>query len=140
MKFTKSGNSFVIRLAKGEEILKSLTDFCSQNSILSGYFWAIGAVDSAKIGFYDLNKKEFNFKNFNTPYEIASLIGNISQADGKPFLHIHTVLSDENFTCIGGHLEEAVVGATCEVYLVDLGINIERKFDQEIGLKLLDFQ
>jgi len=140
VKFAKSGNYFVIRLIKGEEIVEELVNFCSQRAVKSGYFWAIGAVDSAKIGFYDLNKKEFNFKKFNAPYEIASLVGNISQVDGKPFLHIHTVLSDENFTCIGGHLEEAVVGVTCEVYLVDSGINIERKFDQEIGLKLLDFQ
>jgi len=140
VKFTKSGNYFVIRLIKGEEIVEELVNFCSQNAVKSGYFSAIGAVDSAKIGFYDLNKKEFNFKNFNKPYEIASLIGNISQVDGRPFLHIHTVLSDENFTCIGGHLEEAVVGATCEVYLVDLGMNIERKYDNGIGLKLLDFQ
>ena len=138
MKFTKSSNSFVIRLVKGEEIVEALVNFCSQNAVKSGYFWAIGAVDSAKIGFYDLNKKEFNFKKFNAPYEIASLIGNISQVDGGPFLHIHTILSDENFTCIGGHLEEAVVGATCEVYLIDLGMKIERKYDKEIGLKLLD--
>ena len=74
------------------------------------------------------------------PAEIASLIGNISQKDGKPFLHIHTVLCDENFTCIGGHLKEAKVGATCEVHLIDLGMNIERKYDNGIGLKLLDFQ
>ena len=140
MKFTKSGRSFIIRLAKGEEMLKSLTDFCSQNSILSGYFWAIGAVSSAEIGFYHLDKKDYSFKKFDTPYEIASLIGNISQKDGKPFLHIHTVLCDENFTCIGGHLKEAKVGATCEVHLIDLGMNIERKYDNGIGLKLLDFQ
>ncbi len=140
MEFTKNKGIYVIRLSKGEKIVGELTDFCSQNSISSGNLWAIGAVLWAKIGFYHLNKKEYSFKEFNSPLEIASLFGNISQLDKKPFLHIHTVLVDENFVCIGGHLREAVVGATCEVYLVDLDVNIGRKYSEEIGLKLLDCQ
>lgn len=138
MKFTKSKNRYVIRLSKGEKIVKELNNFCSQNAIHSGYFWAIGAVLWAEIGFYHLDRKDYSFKKFNTPHEIASLTGNIALVDSKPFLHIHTVLANENFACIGGHLKEAVVGATCEVYLVDFKKKIERKLDSEIGLKLLD--
>ncbi|OGD83875.1 hypothetical protein A3A54_01865 [Candidatus Curtissbacteria bacterium RIFCSPLOWO2_01_FULL_39_62] len=138
MQFTETNNRYLIRLEKGEEIIKSLTAFCSQNTIKSGELWAIGAVLSAEIGFYHLDKKNYSFKQFNTPHEIASLIGNVALVDGKPFLHIHTVLADENFACVGGHLKEATVGATCEVYLTNLDTEINRKFDEEIGLKLLD--
>lgn len=140
MVFVKSKDHYVIRLAKDEEIAKSLTEFCKQNDIKSGQLWAIGAVFSFEIGFYHLDKKDYEFKKFNKPHEIASLTGNISQVDNKAFLHIHAVFSNENFTCVGGHLKEAVVGPTCEVYLVDFGKKVERKYDEEIGLKLLDCQ
>lgn len=138
MQFAKSKNSYVIRLEKDEEIIESLEKFCKSNAVKSANLWAIGAVLWAELGFYHLDKKEYSFKKLNSPLEIASLIGNVSQADGKPFLHIHAVFADENFNCIGGHLKEAMVGATCEVHLVDFEKNIERKYDSETGLKLLD--
>lgn len=138
MQFTKSKNSYVIRLEKGEKIIESLENFCTSNSVKTANLWAIGAVLSAELGFYHLSKKDYTFKKFNSPLEIASLIGNVSQVDNKPFLHIHAVLSDENFICYGGHLKEAVVGATCEVHLVDFETKLQRKYDSEIGLKLLD--
>lgn len=138
MQFTKSNSRYIIRLIRGEPIIETLSDFCLKEKIGTGGLWAIGAVLSAEIGFYHLDKKDYNFKKFDSPHEIASMIGNIAIIDDKPFLHVHTVLANENFACIGGHLKEAVVGATCEVYLTNLEIQLERKLDEEIGLKLLD--
>ena len=138
MQFTQSDKCNIIRLEKGEPIIKSLTEFCHKENIKSGGLWAIGAVLSAELAFYHLDRKDYSFKKFERPHEIASLIGNISLIEGKPFLHIHIVLSDDNFNCIGGLLKETTVGATCEVYLTDLDNSIERKMGEAIGLKLLD--
>jgi uncharacterized protein len=140
VKYTKSGKRYIIRLERGEQLVKTLTEFCEKENIKSGGLWGIGAVLSAELGFYHLDKKEYSFKKSDTPHEIASMIGNVTIVDDKPFLHIHTVLSNENFVCIGGHLKEATVGATCEVYLTDLDTKIERIIDEEIGLKLLNCQ
>jgi predicted DNA-binding protein with PD1-like motif len=50
---------------------------------------------------------------------------------------MHGVLSDEDCHCVGGHIKEAVVGATFEAYIVDFGKEIRREMDSKIGLRLL---
>lgn len=68
--------------------------------------------------------------------EILSLKGNISIKDGEPFLHLHIVLSKEDFTCIGGHLYEAEVFAF-EFEIVEFeGNSFQRGFDEDTGLFL----
>jgi len=101
-------------------------------------FYGIGAVLEAELAFYSLAKKKYIFKKLEKPQEIVSLTGNIALVENKPFLHIHAVLANDDFICSGGHLKEAVVGATGEIYLFSLKDAIERIFDEEIGLKLLD--
>jgi len=140
MQSRKTNRGYVLRLNKGEEIMETLTRFCVDNKIGSGLFSGIGAVLNAQIGFYHLDKKEYSFKTFEKPLEIISLIGNVSLVDHEPFLHVHVVLSDENYRAYGGHLKEAQVGATCEVYFFETEININRKLDEDIGLKLLDLE
>jgi predicted DNA-binding protein with PD1-like motif len=138
MKFSKTEKGYIIRLLKGEKIIERLTSFCNQNSIESGVFQGIGAVMSAELGFYHLDKKEYEFKKIENLMEIVSMTGNVALVEGQPFLHIHTVLSDENLQTIGGHLKEAQVGATCELFLTKFETPVERVFDEETGLKLLN--
>src|SRR5258708_5283941 len=63
-----------------------------------------------------------------------------STVDGAPFLHLHAVLSrmDESIVCIGAHLKAAVVSVTLEVMLTNLEIPITRRYDESVGLNLLD--
>ncbi len=138
MRFKKTNKGYIIRLLKNENLIEELTNFCNENAIQSGIFYGIGAVLDAELGFYHLDKKEYEFKKLNKPLEIVSLTGNIALVDNKPFLHIHTVLSDIDFSCMGGHLKNAIVGATCEVFLFDFEEDIERIYDEDIGLKLLN--
>ncbi len=138
MKFAKHNTGFVIRLEKGEQIIQVIKDFCKTNTITSAYFNGIGAVQNAELGYYRLDQKEYYWKKFDTAMEVVSLTGNVSLVDGEPFLHIHTVLSDENFQTVGGHVKEGVVGATLEIFMQTLSIPITREFNEEIGLNLLD--
>ena len=39
---------------------------------------------------------------------------------------------------IAGHLKEGRIAATCEIVLVKLDVDIKRKYDDVIGLNLLD--
>ena len=39
-------------------------------------------------------------------------------------------MSDEEMNSIAGHLKEGVISATCEIVLVKLDSNIDRKFDE----------
>jgi predicted DNA-binding protein with PD1-like motif len=138
MRNTSQNGYHIIKLEKGEEIVSSIKQFCQENKIDSGYFQAIGAVSQAKLSFYNLEKKEYTSQDFNVPLEIASLSGNIALLDRDIAIHCHSCFAKNNFSTIAGHLDQAIVSATCEIILKQLSINLTRKFGQEIGLNLLE--
>jgi predicted DNA-binding protein with PD1-like motif len=136
----KTPQGFIIRLQKNEKLIEQLTKFCAKNKIHSGSISGLGAALKAEIGFYHLDQKQYTWKTFDQPLEIATLTGNIAMVDAKPFLHIHTALSDQNFQCLAGHLKELTVGATCEIHIAPFDGQIRRIHDEKIGLKLLDLK
>lgn len=131
---------FVIRLERGEELIVSITDFCTKRGIRAAIFQGIGAVEKVEIGYYDLGKKEYFFRNETGIFEVASMQGNVALVNDEPFVHVHAVLSrcDETLECIGAHIKEAFVAVTLEIYLTPLNVSLSRKHDESIGLKLLD--
>ena len=77
-------------------------------------------------------------------FEITSLVGNVTRKDDEPYLHIHINFSDEEGNAFGGHLVKVNISATCEIIISEIIAdeidgNVGRKFNDEIGLNLLDF-
>ena len=133
-----SRGEYMLRLEKGEDVLPAIADFCKRKGILSGSFRAIGAVEQAKIGFYNLAEKKYGDITYAEAREVASMTGNIAQVDDAPFIHAHAVLTDMvKNESIGGHVFEATVAVTLEVHLVAFNESISRELDTDIGLKLL---
>jgi hypothetical protein len=139
MKYEKSKDHYVIVLTRGENVIETLTGFCGEENINAATFTGIGAVERVKIGYYDLGKKEYFFRDEAGVFEVASMQGNVALADGKPFIHVHAVLSrcDESLECIGAHIKEAFVAVTLEIFLTPLDMQLSRKLNDDIGLKLL---
>lgn len=141
MKAKHSGPHHVLVLQRGDEVVQSITDYCEREKIHHAWIVAgVGAVKHAQIGYYDDKTKEYVFKLQPGPFEVASMQGNVTSVDGKAFLHVHTVLSkmDDTIGAIGAHLKAAVVAVTLEVLLTNVEIPISRKYDEDIGLNLLD--
>lgn len=127
---------FLIRVKHDSDIIDFLTEFAKKNEITAATFTAIGALKSAKLGFYDQEKHAYLEESFSVPQEIASCIGNISLKENQPFTHAHAVLSDQDGNTHGGHLLEGRVFAA-EVSLTELtGARLERKNDVVTGLSL----
>lgn len=137
MKYSKKGNKYLLRIERGEELISAILKFLEQEQVFSGLIFGIGAVQSVELGFYHLDKKEYEWKKFMTPLEIVSFSGNIALVEQTPSVHVHGVFSDSKFQTFGGHVKEAIVGATAEIILAPLD-TITRTFNDEIGLKLLD--
>ncbi|MFH1257920.1 MAG: PPC domain-containing DNA-binding protein [Candidatus Micrarchaeota archaeon] len=133
MEFRKENQHFVIRLEKGEKVVETLNNFVSEKSILGGFFQAIGAVSAAEIGYYDLERKSYLWKSFHEEMEVVSMMGSITETG----IHAHVVLADKTFHTYGGHLKEATVAATLEVFLTEMK-KIRRKEHPEVGLKLME--
>jgi uncharacterized protein len=140
MKVRDTETGFLLKLERGEKVLATLQDFCERRGIKGGFVWGLGAVRNAEVGYYDLGKREYYFKNFPEDREVASMQGNIALVEGKPFIHLHAVLSamTDKLDCVGAHIKEAEVAVTLEVYLTPFVIPLSRAYDEETGLKLLD--
>ena len=59
--------------------------------------------------------------------------------DGEYYSHIHFSAGNENGEVFGGHLNKAVVSATCEMIINIIDGVVDRKFDEDIGLNLFKF-
>jgi len=134
MKYFVLGSTYVVRLDAGEKIIETLKALCERDGIGGGYFHGLGAVGEAEIGRFDPELNAYTWDRLSGPYEIVSLYGNITVADGKPFIHAHIALGDNAFAVRGGHLKEAVVSATCEITLTRFRDDIGRVKDGASGL------
>jgi len=138
MKSKKIKDTYFIRLERGEKIIETLKYFCSKNKIKCGYFYGIGALDEAELAHYTVESKKYASKTFKQPLEIVNMNGNVTTMNKDIYLHCHITLSDEEMKGIAGHLKEGKISPTCEIILIKLNTNINRKYDNLIGLNLLE--
>jgi len=138
MKYKKIESTYVIRLERGEKIIEKLLDLCKKEKTRAGYFMGLGALSDIELQHFNLATKEYSPKKLSGQYEITSLHGNISEMSGKSYIHAHIAVGDSQFNSWSGHLKEAIVSATCEIFLVKLDGIIHRKKDKGTGLNLLD--
>ncbi len=130
---------WVFRLETGESIPEAIVAFCEQHSIAAGTFSGIGAIQWARLGYYNQEAGDYVDQKFDRELEVVSLTGNISRkSDGTLFAHTHCVLSGADMQVVGGHLFEAVVGPTLEVYLWTIPGEIRRTTAPDRSLELID--
>ena len=85
-----------------------------------------------------MGERNYRFRTLAGDFEIASLTGNVSLSEGKPFLHLHVVLGDAESQAWAGHLKEAEVLAACEIILMPLTAPLGRVVDPETGIKRIE--
>ena len=133
-------NMYVLSLDNHVEVAAALKAFCEEKGILAGNITGLGAVSEATFRFLDPNTLKYVDKTFTEQMEITNLTGNISQKDGKPYLHLHITASRRDYTCIGGHLLTAYINGACELYVEAFpGVEIGRYADPATGINLYQF-
>lgn len=140
MDIVERNGSFFIKLYKDESLFESLEEFASRHQQTFGTLNGIGALKDCELGFYHLDRKEYDRKVFPHEAELLSLVGNLSFLKEKPFFHIHTILGASDFSTYGGHLFKATVAVTAEIIFRPLSLSVNREHDEEIGLNLLNLK
>jgi uncharacterized protein len=132
------GRKIIGRLAKGDDLLASLEKLAQEHNITLGEVTAIGAVSQARVGYYNQAERKYQYLDLVNPREILSLTGNISLKDGKPMVHAHITLSDEDGHAKGGHLAEGTLVFACEFAILEhqSAITLVRQMDEPTGLFL----
>lgn len=140
MEYKRQRNTVIVRVDKGEDIIKELLSLSEKENILFASVSGLGAVNDIELGIFDTSAKKYHSKRLIGDFEITSLVGSLSRKEDKPYIHVHmsvgNVLTNEFF---GGHLNKAIVGATAEIVLNVVEIVVEREFVEEIGLNLFKF-
>jgi len=118
------------RLQRGDDLLETLTTICREENITLSRIQGLGAVEQARIGFYDQTEREYCFLTLDRPLEITALTGNVSLKYGDIFLHLHATLCDENGNAFGKHLAPGttVFALKCTIEAFD-GPPLNRSFD-----------
>lgn len=109
----------VLRVDQDEEVLSEIIRACEEKGIRSAVLLGLGLLYKCKIAFFDPDKQIYRTMEIGEPLELASLIGNVSLKEGKPFAHVHVVLGSENRT-VAGHLVEGYVAGTAEIMIFEL--------------------
>jgi uncharacterized protein len=136
MKSRREGSRIFIRLEMGDEIHSSLAEVARREGVSGGWFSGIGAASAVELGYYDLDRKDYDRTKIAGDVEIASASGSLGLVDGKPFVHLHAVVSDRQCVPRAGHLFSAVTAATLEFVLFVAEEPIERTRDEATGLNL----
>jgi hypothetical protein len=116
----------------------TLASFAGDEGVRAAEVSGIGAFESAVIGFYDLETKEYDRIPVEEETEVLSLLGNLSVTDEGPRVHAHVSLGRRDGSALGGHLFEGRCGATLEVFVREEPGELRRTPDPAAGLPLLD--
>lgn len=139
MEYRRFGNSIVARMDKGEEILAQIQEIAQQEHIRLASVTALGATNDFTVGVYKVDEKKYYANEFQGNFEIVSLTGTINTMDGEFYTHIHMSAGNDRGEVFGGHLNRAVVSATCEMVVDVLDGTVDRQYDPVTGLNLFKF-
>lgn len=139
MEYRRFGSDIVARMDKGEEILAQIKEIALKENIKSASVTALGATNDFTVGVYKIDEKKYYANTFQGNFEIVSLTGTINTMDGAFYTHLHMSAGNEKGEVFGGHLNRAVISATCEMVITVIDGRVDRFHSEEIGLNLFQF-
>jgi predicted DNA-binding protein with PD1-like motif len=134
----QDARTFALIFGKNDEVMTGLTEFAETNHLAASHFTAIGAFQSALLGWFDSEKNAFREVPITSQVEVASFSGDIGLINGKPAVHAHAVVAFPDGTTRGGHVITATVWPTLELFLTDEPVDLVKEEDPETGLYLFD--
>lgn len=124
-------------LDRGDEVMSSLQRFAKEHGLTASRVSAIGAFESATLGYFNWDSKQYERISIDEQVEVLSLVGDIALDGDEPKVHAHVVLGRRNGQAMGGHLLEARVRPTLELMLVESPAHLRRVCDPVSGIPLI---
>lgn len=131
--------NFILVVDQGEEAFEAISRFAQENQIGGASLTAIGAFQSATLGFFDFSTKKYDEIPVDEQTEVLSAIGDIATGDdGKASLHMHVVLGMSDNSTKGGHFIKGVVRPTLEIVIRESAVEFRRRERSDLGIALID--
>ena len=139
MEYRRFKSTIVARIDKGEEILECIKKIALKEDIKLANINALGATNNFVVGVFKTDEKKYYSNEFKGDFEIVSLTGTINTMNDEFYTHIHMSAGNDKGQVFGGHLNSAIVSATCEMVINIIDGRVDRYFDEDIGLNLFKF-
>lgn len=139
MTYSFDGYNYLIKLQQGEKLMASLNQFAQETKLEGGWINILGGALDMTLGFYDLDKKQYNWQAFDGLYEIAGISGNLAYDEqDQPVFHLHGTFADRDFKTVAGHVKDLTAAATVEIFIHRSFKSVKRRHDRASGLQALD--
>ena len=145
MEYKKMGDTWYVRMDKGDELISSLLSICRKEEIASAVYTGIGACESADLQTFLPEEGIFETEHLEGMLELINVTGNIiTEEPGVLHHHTHAIFSykeDGTHKVTAGHVKQMTVLYTAEIELrpVKDGV-IYRKYDEETGTGFWDLR
>ena len=144
MEYRKYGDTFYIRMDRGDEIIEKILMVCKEEGIHSCTFNGIGGCGKAEIQTFIPETGTFEMRRLEGMLELVSLNGNIiTDENGDYYHHTHAVFAykvGEDHRGAAGHMKSIMVSYTAEIELRPVvDGEIKRKYDSETGTGFWSF-
>lgn len=144
MDYRKFGETYYIRMDKGDEIVEKILEVCGKEGVRSAYFTGIGGCSDVEMQIFIPEREEFETERIEGTLELVNITGNvISDETGELFHHTHalyTYIEDGVHRSSSGHLKSSTVLYTAEIELRPvIGGVIGRQYDPVTGTGFWNF-
>ncbi|KMV77721.1 hypothetical protein HMPREF0979_01673 [Coprobacillus sp. 8_1_38FAA] len=137
MKYQRFEQTIIVRMDKGEDIVEQVKNVALKEKIKLASISALGAINEFTVGVFKTKEKKYYANEFKGDFEIVSLTGTINKMNDEYYSHMHLSAGNDQGQVFGGHLNKAIVSATCEMVIQIINGEVDRYFDEEVGLNLL---
>lgn len=137
MKYQRFEQTIIVRMDKGEDIVEQVKNVALKEKIKLASISALGAINEFTVGVFKTKEKKYYANEFKGDFEIVSLTGTINTMNDEYYSHMHLSAGNGQGQVFGGHLNKAIVSATCEMVIQIINGEVDRYFDEEVGLNLL---
>jgi predicted DNA-binding protein with PD1-like motif len=128
--------TYALIFATGDEAAAGLLDFAKEERLAGSHFTAIGGFSRAILGYFDPNRKEY--KKIPIDEQVEVLSGRRHRGQGRRAdCPRPRRRRQKRRHGVGGHLIEGHVRPTLEVMLVESPAHLQRQYDPETGLTMI---
>ena len=145
MEYRRYGETYYIRLDKGDEIVESVLELCKAEQITSATFSGIGGCSEAQIQTFIPEDGVFELRTIRGMLELTSLMGNIISDDqDELYYHAHATFAykdGDEHRVAAGHVKSITISYTGEIELRPVvGGRIGMEHDPEKGTGFWSFR
>ena len=135
---SENPKTIVVVFEIGDEAADGLLIAAKQHNVAAAQITGIGGFSDVKLGFFDLNKKDYLPIAITEQVEVVSLLGNVALSEQRePKIHVHCTVGKRDGSAHAGHLLQGHVRPTLEVLMIESPQHLHRYHDDNTGLALL---